>query len=178
MSAIQMPRRRGLLLTLLSVLLLVSAALPALAQDEAAPIQRTEQEINDLALDMQIRYMSPYCPGSNLRDCTSGKAAVLRGEIRDWIAEGRSEKWIEDELVARHGESILSAPRFKGFNMLVWIFPVLAVLIGLGLIFAYLQRQSSMAVDQTVPGRLGPNDTAQDPALSDRLERELTARSR
>ena len=165
-------------------LLLAPTVAPAqYADDGAAPegaaTTLTQEEINSEALRLSIKYMSPYCPGANLRDCTSGKAAVLREEIRSWVAEGKTEAWITDELVSRYGESILSAPRFKGFNMLVWIFPVLAVLIGLGMIFAYLQRQHRVALDQKVPVTEVPDeDVPNDPDLERRLESELSARSR
>lgn len=171
------PRLRRPALATLLLLALVAIGLPVSAQEDA-PVQRTPAEIDALALDMQVKYMSPYCPGANLRDCTSSKAADLRAEIRQWIAEGRTERWIEDTLVARHGESILGAPRFKGFNMLVWIFPIIAVVVGLGLIFAYLQRQHSMALDKSVPSPSVPEDYRADPALESRLEKELASRGR
>jgi cytochrome c-type biogenesis protein CcmH len=148
-----------------------------LAADDAR-IERTPAEVNRLAMQLQVRFMSPYCPGMSLRDCTSGKAAVLRDEIHGWVAEGRSEKWIEDQLVARFGESILSAPRFRGFNALVWIFPVLAVIIGLGLIFSYLQRQNRLQLAKQVPGRDVRPDYRPNPEIERRLEEEVSARIR
>ena len=156
-------------------------AAPAFAQGgdvSAGPVERTEQEIADMSLSLQTKYMSPYCPGANLRDCTSGKAAVLREEIKGWVAAGWTEQQITDELVSRYGESILSAPRFKGFNVLVWIFPVLAVLVGLGAIMWFLQRQHSLKLDESVPAREVDPDYDSDPDLEQQLERELSARSR
>ena len=78
-------------------------------------------EISERASGLYTKYMSPYCPGANLRDCTSGKAATLREEIHDWVAEGRDEAWIEARLIDEFGEQILSAPKFRGFNALVWL---------------------------------------------------------
>ncbi len=167
-------------LILIAVLGLFLAA-PGFAQDAGVPsgtVERSEQEIADMSLSLQMKYMSPYCPGSNLRDCTSGKAAVLREEIKGWVAAGWTEEQITDELISRYGESILSAPRFEGFNMLVWIFPVLAVLVGLGVILWFLQRQQSMKLHDSVPTREVESDYTSDPDLERRLERELSARSR
>lgn len=180
--------RSALAPALLAVLLLTTlAALVAgpvhvLAQESNSSaeevVQLTPEQVSETALALTTKYMSPYCPGSNLRDCGSGKAAVLREEIRGWVAEGKTEAWITSELISRYGESILSAPRFKGFNMVVWIFPILAVLVGLAVIFAFLQRQHRVALDQRTPVREVPTDAPDDPDLERELEAELTQRLR
>ena len=162
---------------LLLAVALCAGSLPALAQDEAAS-GLTPEQIDQEAARLHQHFMSPFCPGKNLRDCTSSQAAVWRDQIRDWVAEGRDEKWIEEQLIAEFGEQILSAPRFKGFNALVWLFPGIAILVGLGVIFAFLQRQHGMKLDEKVPGRNVADDYRADPALEARLERELDSRAR
>lgn len=170
------------LLLLTTLAGLFTGPVQALAQEatqESGAVPLTPEQISETTLALTVKYMSPYCPGSNLRDCSSGKAAVLREEIRAWVAEGRTEAYITNELISRYGESILSAPRFKGFNMLVWIFPVLAVLVGLGVIFAFLNRQHRVSLDQRTPVREVPTDGGPaDPELERELEAELTERLR
>jgi cytochrome c-type biogenesis protein CcmH/NrfF len=148
------------------------AVLPAAAQE------LTPEQIDQEASRLHQKFMSPFCPGKNLRDCTSSQAAVWRDQIRDWVAEGRDESWIEARLIEEFGEQILSAPKFRGFNALVWLFPGIAVLIGLAVIFGYLQRQHGMKMDSKVPGRNVSDDYEADPALEARLEQELETRSR
>lgn len=169
-------RRQTALASVILIAVLVLGSAVASAQEGV--VERTEQEIADMALSLQIKYMSPYCPGANLRDCTSGKAAVLREEIKGWVAAGWTEAAITDELVSRYGESILSAPRFKGFNMLVWIFPIIAVVVGLGMIFYFLQRQQAMKIAQHAQVHHVDESYEAEPHLEDELERELSARSR
>jgi cytochrome c-type biogenesis protein CcmH/NrfF len=142
----------------------------------AANSDKSPEEINAISHNLSGQFMSPYCPGKTLRDCTSGKAAVLRDEIHVWVQEGKSRQWIEDELVRRHGESILAAPKFKGFNALVWLFPFIALLVGLGLVFGYLQRQSSVKLATSVPASELSEDFVGDVALDAELEQELTDR--
>lgn len=164
---------------LLTVLLVAGVmAPPALAQEEGAGTALTQAEIDAEASRLHQKFMSPFCPGKNLRDCTSSQAAVWRDQIRDWVAEGRNEQWIEDQLIAEFGEQILSAPKFRGFNALVWLFPGIVVLVGLAMIFAYLQRQHGMKLDEKVPGRDVSDDFRADPELEARLERELDSRAR
>lgn len=178
MSRIDRSNRLFLLATFL-LLVVAASAVPSTVSAQAGAVERTEQEVADMALSLQIKYMSPYCPGANLRDCTSGKAAVLREEIKGWVAAGWTEKAITDELVSRYGESILSAPRFKGFNVLVWIFPIVAVIIGLGLILFFLQQQKTMKMADHVKAHVEVDENFEAEAhLEDELERELSARSR
>lgn len=159
---------------------------PAAAQeagqvtDQAPPTTAalTEQEVNQTAMRLSVKFMSPYCPGQSLRDCGSSNAAVVREEIRSWVREGRTEDWITAELVSRYGESILSAPRFDGFNIVVWIFPIIALLVGLGVILAYLRRQHRVTLDTRTPVREVPDDHRDDPDLERALEKEVSARLR
>jgi cytochrome c-type biogenesis protein CcmH/NrfF len=163
---------------LLLVLVASPAVLPASAQDDAAPgTTMTEQQIYQEASRLHSKFMSPFCPGKNLKDCTSSQAAVWRDKIHDWVGEGRSESWIEAQLIDEFGEQILSAPKFRGFNTLVWLFPGIVLLVGLSVIFNFLQRQHAMKLDERVPGRNVAEDFQADPALEARLERELDSRT-
>ncbi|RKZ15544.1 hypothetical protein DRQ53_08730 [bacterium] len=155
---------------------LLTAALPAFAQQDATTL--TQEQIDQEASRLHQKFMSPFCPGKNLRDCTSGQAAVWRDQIRDWVAEGQDEAWIEARLIEEFGEQILSAPKFKGFNALVWLFPGVAILVGLAIIFGFLQRQHSIKLDPTVPGKNVAADYQADPELEARLEQELNSRAR
>jgi cytochrome c-type biogenesis protein CcmH/NrfF len=147
-----------------------SVVAPAIAQD------LTQEQIDEEARRLHRHFMSPFCPGKNLADCTSSQAAVWRDKIRDWVAEGHDEAWIEARLIDEFGEQILSAPKFRGFNALVWLFPGIAVLVGLAVIFGYLQKQHAMKLDSSVPGRDVPDDYKADPDLEARLEQELQQR--
>jgi len=147
-----------------------SVAAPAFAQE------LTQEQIDHEASRLHQKFMSPFCPGKNLRDCTSSQAAVWRDQIRDWVADGKDEAWIEARLIEEFGEQILSAPKFRGFNALVWLFPGIAILVGLAVIFGYLQKQHAMKLDTTVPGGNVSEDFKADPELEARLERELEQR--
>ena len=147
-----------------------SVAVPAVAQD------LTQEQIEEEARRLHRKFMSPFCPGKNLADCTSSQAGVWRDQIRDWVADGQDESWIEARLIEEFGEQILSAPKFRGFNALVWLFPGIAVLIGLAMIFGYLQKQHVMKLDTTVPGKNVSEDFQADPDLEARLEQELEQR--
>lgn len=163
-----------------SALLALLLAGPVLAQAEAdsaaaTPIARTPEEVSQISLGLFKGLMSPYCPGASLRDCGSGQAEVLRDRIRAWVREGRSETWIEDELMAEFGPNILAAPRFEGMGAVTYVLPFVALVVGLIALGIFLSRQrgasplrakDAIVVDESQAG-------APDPATRERLEREL-----
>jgi len=171
---------RFLLPTLLVLSLLAAVPAPAQDAEEPAPTGTTltPEEQNQFALRLITSFMSPYCPGANLRDCGSGQAEILRQRIRGWIAEGRSEEWITDQLVAEFGEMILGAPRFQGWGAIAYIAPILAVLIGLGAIMAFLQRQKAAASQRAVDEVATPRDYSLSSETEAAVDRELELRSR
>jgi cytochrome c-type biogenesis protein CcmH len=112
-------------------------------------------------------YMSPYCPGLLLADCSSGAAITLREEIRAALAAGTSEAEVRAQVERRFGERILAAPPRRGFGLVAWLVPYLALAIGVGGIAVWWRRRMRAVgptVDAASPG---------DPALRVRLEAEL-----
>lgn len=175
------PPLRPAMFLMFAVACLLMAPARGMAQeaDAGTPMASSDlspEEVNAISHNLSGQFMSPYCPGKTLRDCTSSQAATLRDEIHGWVEQGRSREWIEQQLVDRFGESILAAPKFKGFNALVWLFPFIAILVGLGLIFSFLQRQQAMKLASSIPGASVSEDYKADPALESELERELSDR--
>jgi cytochrome c-type biogenesis protein CcmH len=64
----------------------------------------------------------------------------LRGEISRMIDKGMDRPAIIAIYRAKFGEKILSAPTTEGFNLLAWVMPFLALLIGGGFIVMMLGR--------------------------------------
>lgn len=62
-----------------------------------------------------------------LDTCQCGTADQMRALIGEKIDGGQSKNEIMDYFVAQYGETILSAPTKKGFNLMVWILPFAAI---------------------------------------------------
>ena len=78
------------------------------------------------------------------------------------------------QLIAEFGESILAAPRFTGMGAMTYVAPFAALLLGLGGLALFLNRQrkrkAAVPVDAIVVDEsLHPEDAA----TRERLEREL-----
>jgi cytochrome c-type biogenesis protein CcmH len=124
-------------LALLAVLAL-SLARPTFAQQPSA------DEINEVAKKLSC----PTCTGINVADCPTETCAQWRAKIGELLAEGESEQEILDYFAARYGDHVLQVPPKRGFFVLVWVLPVVAIVAGLAWL-AYLMRgwsQRSAAV--------------------------------
>ena len=86
----------------------------------------------------------PTCAGQSVSTSDAPAAAAIRTQIREDIADGRSDADIRARLTASYGDDILLNPPRSGFAGLVWVVPVAAVVIafgGLALAFRRWERQ-------------------------------------
>ncbi len=90
----------------------------------------------DLASDL----MSPFCPGRTLADCPSPQAASLKAWIVVQAAAGRTREDVEEELYARYGDVIRSAPKNEGFGVTAYLIPIGVFFAGGGLVGWFLRR--------------------------------------
>jgi cytochrome c-type biogenesis protein CcmH len=99
-----------------------------------------------------------------------------RAFIRRRIAAGDTASEIKRALVAEYGEEILAAPPKKGFNLLVWLLPIVGVVTGAAVLGVLAWRWSRKrasgsegeAPDPAVDGRVQVS-----PELEQRLDEEL-----
>lgn len=64
----------------------------------------------------------------------SPQADRERAFIRGLIEQGQTEAKIKNALVAQYGPTVLALPRAKGFDVAVYLVPVLVVLALIGLL--------------------------------------------
>jgi cytochrome c-type biogenesis protein CcmH len=75
----------------------------------------------------------------------------MRVFIRSRIAAGDSKSEIKDKLVAQFGESVLAAPPKRGFNLLVWLAPMAALVGGCLVLAWHGHRESRKRADGAEP---------------------------
>jgi cytochrome c-type biogenesis protein CcmH len=93
-------------------------------------------------------------------------AAQMRGIVRERLAAGDSPEQVVQYFVDKYGEWILLAPRARGFTLLVWLVPALAVVAGLAVTVLRLRgwtRRSAVVAP------------APDAAMRERIRKELEA---
>jgi cytochrome c-type biogenesis protein CcmH/NrfF len=88
------------------------------------------------------------CPASEgmRQDLT---ARLEKGESNDQILTAFSDKF---------GPTVLAAPTTKGFNLVAWVTPFIALSIGIGLAIVFIRSWSSQPLQRTAatPAELDP----------------------
>jgi cytochrome c-type biogenesis protein CcmH len=123
----------------LRLLLPIAALLAALAAAGSA------QAPGDSALDAQTRELAarlrcPVCQGVSIQDSPTELAQEMRGVIRQQLAAGRSPQEVKWYFVERYGEWVLLEPEPRGFNLVVYLLPLVGLLTGGGLVVAMVRR--------------------------------------
>lgn len=129
-------------------------------EDDLTPDQRA------YTLDREL--MCPVCDGQTLDQSHAQIAIDMKEIVREKIAEGESNKEIRDYFVARYGEVVLAAPEASGFNLLVWLMPVV-IAGGGGLAVVWvLKNMRRKSAEQLAAS---PNVTLEDQQLKQYLEK-------
>ena len=150
---------RRLALVLLFALVLPAAAL---GSEEHPTLRELEGEL-----------MCPTCE-TTLELSNAPAANQIRRFVRARIAAGDTKGEIEDKLVAEFGRGVLASPPKEGFDLLAWVLPLLALVVGAGVIGLLVVRWSRRREPETWPQEPSANGRAElDPALEKRLEDEL-----
>lgn len=123
--------------------------------------------------DVAKELMSPACPGRLILDCPSGEGEQLRTLIKQKVNEGWTKKQIMDYFVSIYGEQYLASPAKKGFYLLAWIVPILAVAVGALVVFLVTRvwRRSGKVAAEAAPSHV---PEAEKDALSKKLDDELS----
>lgn len=151
----------GILTLLLLVTLLVPV--PAAAQDN----EPTDDDVNAIAKQLYC----PVCENIPLDVCPTQACSQWRETIREKLADGWNEEQIKQYFVEQYGARVLATPPAKGINLLVYILPPAAFLIGVFILFRALRswRQVSIQAEPVQPVQ------PEDPYIV-RLEEELRRR--
>lgn len=72
-----------------------------------------------------------YCGCANMvvTTCNCGTADKIRSDIKNQLGQGKAKEQIIQAYVDQHGEKGLAMPTKKGFNLLAWILPFLALVV-------------------------------------------------
>ena len=78
-----------------------------------------------------------------LNNCTHTECMVrdiMTTVIGEKLAQGQSEAEIIQFFVAQYGEQVLASPPKRGFNLVAWVLPFVAILAGGGIIYIALKK--------------------------------------
>ena len=150
----------GLMALALSVPVLVFAA-PA-----------AETKMPDFALEDKVRDVASglrcvVCQNLSVADSPSDLAKEMRNLVREQIQQGKTPEEIRAYFVSRYGEFVLLAPPKRGFNLLLWGLPFLAIAAGACGVYFVAKRWTTQR----------ESEPAVDPEYAERVRRDLQERA-
>jgi cytochrome c-type biogenesis protein CcmH len=133
-------KRTALLLTLLccSLSIIAKEAQPSAAD----PV--LEERVMKLAKELRCL----VCQNETLADSRADLAEDLRGQIREQMRAGKSDKEIIGYLTDRYGKFILYNPPVDPTTYLLWFGPFVLLLAGLALLFRYVKQRRELIIEQ------------------------------
>jgi cytochrome c-type biogenesis protein CcmH len=101
----------------------------------------------------------------------SPEAFQERDYIRQLIAQDKTRKEIENDLVQQYGPAVLARPPAHGVNLLVYIVPPLVLILGIAIVAVFIPRwrRRSRQADPSPP----PPTASLDAADAQRLNEDL-----
>ncbi|PKN57467.1 MAG: hypothetical protein CVU56_10730 [Deltaproteobacteria bacterium HGW-Deltaproteobacteria-14] len=103
------------------------------------PLTGPELEKHSWGLAMEIR--CPVCQGQAIAESPAESARHMKRQVRAMVAAGYSDDQIFRYLENSYGEFIRLSPRPEGLNLLVWVLPLVALVIGAGVIVWLVGRK-------------------------------------
>ena len=117
----------------------------------------------DLATDIKRSLISPCCWAGTVYDLDHNPE--MEELINQFISQGKTKQEILEYYIGVYGERILAVPIAEGFNIMVWVTPILAGMIGITFLFFFLRTPND------IPSSVisAPSEVAFD----DEIEKEL-----
>jgi cytochrome c-type biogenesis protein CcmH len=117
---------------LAAMLLAASLRTPLAAQgDSTRPVRvQSDSALEAMTTALASELRCPVCQGNSIQDSPSELAQQMRDLIRDQLRAGKTPNEVRAYFVDKYGEWILLAPKAQGLNLIVYLVPVAAILLG------------------------------------------------
>ncbi len=133
----------------------------------------TDQRVYQLSTQL----MCPVCDGQTLDQSQAQLSLDMQEVIRRKVEDGESNAEIREYFVDRYGEVVLASPNAGGFNLVVWVMPLVIFVGGallVGNAFLNMRRQRRAGSESSVKGEAVDDVEATvdvDDSLGEYLER-------
>lgn len=95
------------------------------------------------------------CQNQTIADSNASLAVDLRGQVKEMMIAGKTDKEILDYMVARYGNFVRFQPPVNNETIFLWAAPAVMVLGGLLIALSIVRRRSNLPVgdeDETPVG--------------------------
>lgn len=117
-------------------MLLVALALvcgPVVAQEslgEPNGLPRAGEDLARATGELTALMRCPVCQGLSVAASTTPSARAMKAKAEELLALGYDEEQVLTHFESAYGEFIRLTPRAEGFNLTVWILPVMVLCLG------------------------------------------------
>jgi len=155
-------QRRGRIVVLMGLAAMIPlAALAVSAVGLASP--DLEEQVREIASGLRC----VVCQNLSVADSPSELAKEMRNLVRELVQQGKTPEEVKAYFQSRYGDFVLLEPPKRGFNLLVWGLPFVALLVGACGVYLVAKRWTK---------RREPTTPSVDPGLLERVRRELRER--
>jgi len=116
------------------------------------------QQKEALVKDLEQSLMAPCCWSGTVADHGNPE---MEARIWEMVERDLTRQQVLDIFVSEYGERILAKPVARGFNLMVWVAPVVVFLLGIFIMINYQKhkaRKPSLAIVTETPGQLPYDD--------------------
>ena len=113
----------------------------------------------DPAKAITSQLICPCSCGEILSGCVCETGKTMQGFVSDELKAGKTGEQITASLVTKYGQVILGAPKAEGFNLIVWVAPFVATLLGFLIAAFVLRRWVRRRSELVLAGAGGPGLT-------------------
>lgn len=139
-----MSRARSAIAALLCLLLCIGAGSAfALSPDEMLTNPVLEKRARTISAE--VRCM--VCQNESIDDSNADLARDLRVLVRERLVAGDTDSQVLEFLVARYGEFVLLKPRLQLSTILLWGFPIGALMMGAIAIVVSIKRRPAASME-------------------------------
>ena len=134
----------------LGMAVIVAAGVPVLASAQVdttrpaiqrnSPVTAADSALEAMTTHLASELRCPVCQGNSIQDSPSELAQQMRDLVRDQLRSGKTPDEVRAYFVEKYGEWILLSPRAEGLNLVVYLVPLLAILVGGAIVWRTVKR--------------------------------------
>jgi len=94
---------------------------------------------NNRNYDLYSKIMCPVCDGQTIGESQASISNDMKNIIDLQISEGKGDEEILGYFEERYGTEILASPPGKGFNIIVWITPIVLIATAFTVFLSWLK---------------------------------------
>ena len=96
-------------------------------------------ENNNRNYDLYSKIMCPVCDGQTIGESQASISNDMKNIIDLQISEGKKDEEILSYFEERYGTEILASPPGEGFNIIVWVTPVILIVTAFTVFLGWLK---------------------------------------